>query len=80
MKLKKFEVEAIQSWTNLQLKKFEVKEIKLKKFKIEEIWSWNMEVEGQNIKNNNFTFDKKIQVWPESTITDGRPAGQRNWE
>ena len=37
-----------------------------------------MEVEGQNIKNNNFTFDKKFQVWPESTIADGWPAGQRN--
>ena len=64
----------------MNLKKFEVEEIKLKKFKIEEIWSWNMEVEGQNIKNNNFTFDKKIQVWPESTIVDGLPAGGRNWE
>ena len=38
-----------------------------------------MEVECQNIENNNFTFDKKIQVWPESTIKDGRPARRRNW-
>ena len=77
--LKQFKVEEFCSWRNLKLKNFEVEEIKLKKFEVEEIWSWNMEVEGQNIKNNNFTFDKKIQVWPESAIKDGRPARRRNW-
>ena len=46
--MKKFEVEEIWRWRNLNLKKFEVVEIwswgylKLKKFEVEEIWSWQI--------------------------------------
>ena len=73
-----FEVDKIWLWRSLKLKKCEVEEIwiwrsfKLNKFEVEEIWSWNVEVEGLNTKINNFTFDKKIYFWPESTIPDGR--------